>query len=78
MSMLLPQERPATVRAARLVDLHGDRYVDLALTPEGTDGLELVGRVHATDCPTDLAPGERVTVKLVMGVMTAVARAPRP
>jgi hypothetical protein len=32
------------------------------------------GRVGATDCPQDLAPGDRVSVRITMGVMIRVER----
>ena len=38
-------------------------------------GPPATGRVSATECPADLTPGERVSVRFVMGVMVRVARA---
>lgn len=73
MSLLLPQQIAGVVRAARPVDIHGDRYVDLTVALEGT--LEpRTGRVSASECPPDLAPGEKVSVRFVMGVMVRVER----
>ena len=75
MSFLLPQERIGTVRLARPLDIHGDRYVDVAIDLEGTPGESKGGRVAASECPPDLAPGDRVSVRFVMGVMVKVTRA---
>jgi len=74
MSLLLPQTRSGTVRSARIVEIHGDRYVDLVVALDDADPPGASGRVSATECPTDLAIGERVTVSFTMGVMTGVKR----
>ena len=71
---LLPQELNAIVRAARAVDIHGDRYVDVALELAGAPGAMRTGRVPAGECPADLAPDDRVRAKFVMGVMVRVTR----
>jgi len=75
-SLLLPQSREASVLDVRPVDIHGDRYVDLtvALDGAGPGDAPNTGRVPASECPPDLRPGDRVTVRFVMGVMTKVVR----
>ena len=75
MSLLLPQTRTGIVRSARPVDIHGDRYVDLAIALEGAEAGPVAGRVGATECPPDLSPGERVSVRFTLGVITGVTRA---
>ena len=75
MDLLLPQTRTGTVLSARPVDIHGDRYVDVALALEGAAGPPVTGRVGATDCPPGLSPGERVSARFTMGVLTRLARA---
>ena len=74
MSLLLPQTRAGVVRLATPVDIHGDRYVDLAIALDGETGPPVPGRVGASDCPPSLVPGERVSVRFTMGVMVRVAR----
>ena len=74
MSLLLPQTRAGTVRSATPVSIHGDRYVDLAIALDDEAGPPVVGRVGAADCPDSLMPGERVSVRLTMGVMVRVTR----
>jgi hypothetical protein len=71
---LLPQEIVALVHAARPVDIHGDRYVDVTLTAEDAPDTPRTGRVPASECPPDLAPGEKVRARFVMGVMVKVSR----
>jgi hypothetical protein len=73
-SLLLPQTRTGTVRSLRPVDIHGDRYVDLAVSLDDADPAPVTGRVGAMECPADLVPGERVSVRFTMGVMTRVSR----
>ena len=75
MGLLLPQTRPGTVQSVRLVDIHGDRYVDVAVSLDDAGAATVTGRVSATECPHDLAPGERVSVRFTMGVITRVSRA---
>lgn len=74
MSFLLPQERVGTVEQMRTVDLHGDRYLDLIVRFDG-ETESRAGRLSALECPPALAPGARVRVGFVMGVMTRVALA---
>ena len=74
MSLLLPQNRPGVLQSAALVSIHGDRYVDVVVVLDGDAGPATVGRLGAGDCPDALAPGERVSVRFIMGVMVRVAR----
>ncbi len=71
---LFPQNRAGAVRSATMVDIHGDRYMDLAIVLDGGPGAAAVGRLGAADCPAAIAAGERVTVRFVMGVMVRVTR----
>ena len=75
MSLLLPQTRAGTVKSIRPVDIHGDRYVDLAVLLDDAGAESIAGRVSATECPLDLTVGERVKVSFTMGVITRVSRA---
>ena len=72
MNFLLPQTREGVVEGVRLVDIHGDRYLDVALRLD--DGAVANGRVSLLECPADLAVGERVSARFAMGVMTSVKR----
>lgn len=75
MSLLLPQTRTGTVHSVRLVDIHGDRYVDVAVSLDDEGIVPVTGRVSAIECPPDLEPGDRVSVSFTMGVITRVSRA---
>lgn len=76
MSFLLPQDRLATIERMQPVDIHGDRYFDLALLYDGEESAgPRVARVGRSECPDGLASGERVNVRMVLGVVTRVARA---
>lgn len=75
MSLLLPQTRAGTLQSVRLVDIHGDRWVDLVVALDDASTTPVTGRVSAMECPPDLKPGERVSVRFTMGVMTKVTRA---
>ncbi|MFN8589465.1 MAG: hypothetical protein U0704_16865 [Candidatus Eisenbacteria bacterium] len=74
MSLLLPQNRPGAVVAAREVDLHGDRFVDVTLALDG-EPAPVTSRVAANECPAALVPGERVVARIVVGVVTRLTRA---
>jgi len=80
MSLLLPQTRTGLVRHVQAVDIHGDRYVDLQILLEDPNGADegspvpATGRVPSSECPGDLQPGDRVSVRFVVGVMTRVER----
>ena len=72
MNLLLPQEKSGTLREVRLVDIHSDHYLDIWIEFDEPAGETRRARVPASECPTDLAAGGRVTVKFVMGVMVKV------
>jgi len=75
MSLLLPQTRSGTVQSVRPLDIHGDRYVDVAVLLDDAGPAPILGRVGAMECPPDLGPGERVDVRFAMGVITRISRA---
>ena len=76
MSLLLPQSRTCTVLGVQPVEIHGDRYVDVALRLDEASNAPVRARLSAFDCPQDLAAGERVTARFTMGVVTKLERAP--
>ena len=73
-SLLLPQVRAGTIRAVTPVNIHGDRYVDVSLSLDEATGRPLNGRVAAGECPADLAAGDRVNARFVMGLMVKITR----
>lgn len=74
MSLLIPQTRTGRVEAAAAVAIHGDRYVDCAIALDGEPGPPVTARIGAADCPEALAPGDRVRVRIVMGVVVRIER----
>jgi hypothetical protein len=74
MNLLLPAVKTGVVRAVRAVDIHGDRWVDLAIELDEMPGAGHAGRVAATECPEGLVAGDRVRVRFVMGQMMRVER----
>lgn len=75
MSLLLPQTRTGTARRVAPVSIHGDRYVDLEIALDDSPERPVTGRVPASECPADLAAGERIAARFVMGVVVRVERA---
>ena len=73
-SLLLPQTRACTVLGVQPVEIHGDRYVDVALRIDDAGPEPVRARLSAFDCPNDLAAGERVTARFTMGVVTKLER----
>lgn len=74
MNLLLPQTREATVLAVRAVDIHGDRFLDVTLRFDEPGVEPVTSRVSATECPSDLVEGERISARLVLGIVTRVTR----
>jgi hypothetical protein len=74
MSLLLPQTRAGVVHSIHRLDIHGDRYVDLALSLADYGLAPVTGRIGASECPADLQVGDRVSVHFTMGVMTRITR----
>ena len=74
MSFLLPQTREATVIQVREVSLHGDRYLDLVLQVDEPGSAPLSVRLGAAECPADLAEGDKVQARLLMGVVVKIER----
>lgn len=74
MSFLLPQTREATVVEVRPVSLHGDRYLDLMLQVDEPGSAPLSVRLGAAECPAELAAGEKVQARILMGVVVSVSR----
>ncbi|HEX5635266.1 MAG TPA: hypothetical protein VFX50_18610 [Gemmatimonadales bacterium] len=75
MNFLLPQTREVTVQQVRAVELHGDRYTDLLLQVDEPGSAPLSVRLGAAECPADLAVGDRLQARIVMGVVVRVERA---
>lgn len=62
------------VAAVRDVDLHGDLYFDLAVTPvDAADGAPAVAaRVPSSSCPRRPVAGDEVELEVLMGQVQAL------
>ncbi|HNP70274.1 MAG TPA: hypothetical protein PLO33_11700 [Kouleothrix sp.] len=72
--MIMGGSKPATLRAVRLIDIHGTRFYDIEYThDDAPDAVRSarIGPESAYDAPQ---PGDRVTVSYLMNVVTALAR----
>lgn len=72
--MIMGGSKPATLRAVRLIDIHGTRFYDIEYThDDAPDPVRSarIGPESAYDAPQ---PGDRVTVSYLMNVVTALAR----
>ncbi len=58
------------VQGVRAIDLHGDRYLDLQVVPEGMDAVAGV-RMSASLVAAPPAPGTRLELDLLMGQVQA-------
>jgi len=74
MNFLLPQTREATVTQVREVSLHGDHYLDLVLLVDEPGSAPLSVRLGAAECPADLAAGDKVKARIMMGVVVKLER----
>lgn len=74
MSLLIPQTRAGRILSATAIAIHDDRYVDCAIALDGESGPPVSARIGAADCPDALAPGDRVRVRIVMGVVVRMER----
>ena len=74
MSFQLPQTRQATVLQVHAVSLHGDRYLDLVLQVDEPGTAPLSVRLGAAECPSDLAEGDKVEARIMMGVVVRIER----
>ena len=75
MNFLLPQSKRGSVQMLKRLDIHGDRYVDVQLALDDAPGQPFVGRIGASECPADLAVGDRIEARFTMGVITQLTRA---
>lgn len=79
MSLLMAQTRTGTVNSVRPLNIHGDRYMDLAISLESDEIKDsrmepISGRVSAQACPPDLVSGDKVSVRITMGMIMNVTR----
>jgi hypothetical protein len=72
--MIMSGTKDATLRAVRLIDIHGTRFYDIEYTHDDLPSqvrMARVGLESAYDAPQ---PGDSIRVSYLMNVVTALAR----
>ena len=72
--MIMSGTKDATLRAARLIDIHGTRFYDLEYTHDDAPGQVRATRIGVESAYTNPQPGDQVSVSYLMNVVTALAR----
>ncbi|HEU5098504.1 MAG TPA: hypothetical protein VFU22_05765 [Roseiflexaceae bacterium] len=66
--------KEATLRAVRLIDIHGTRFYDLEYTHDDAPNQVRAARIGTESAYADPQPGDHVRVSYLMNVVTALAR----
>ena len=72
--MIMSGTKDATLRAIRLLDIHGTRFYDIEYTHEDLPGQVRSARVGFESAYDDPRPGDRIRVSYLMNVVTGLAR----
>jgi hypothetical protein len=72
--MIMSGTKDATLRAVRLIDIHGTRFYDLEYTHDDTPSQLRATRIGVESAYTDPQPGDQVSVSYLMNVVTGLAR----
>ena len=74
MSSLLPGHRDGVIKRVQPFELHGERYYHLQIDMEGSSNPVTEAKVAHDAIYDDPGPGDRVSVHLVMGLVTGIER----
>jgi hypothetical protein len=72
--MIMSGTKEATLRAVRLIDIHGTRFYDIEYTHDDLPGHLRAARVGLESAYADPRPGDQIRVSYLMNVVTALAR----
>jgi hypothetical protein len=72
--MIMSGKKDATLRQARLVDIHGTRFYDLEYTHDDAPSQVRGARVGLESVYGSPQPGDAVVISYLMNVVTDVAR----
>ncbi|HJZ46290.1 MAG TPA: hypothetical protein VKE41_03960 [Roseiflexaceae bacterium] len=72
--MIMSGTKDATLRAVRLIDIHGTRFYDLEYTHDDAPDQVHAARIGLESVYADPQPGDQVSVRYLMNVVTALAR----
>jgi hypothetical protein len=72
--MIISGTKDATLRAVRLIDIHGTRFYDVEYTHDELPGQVRAARVGLESAYDDPQPGDQVRISYLMNVVTGLAR----
>jgi hypothetical protein len=72
--MLMNATKAATLQQVQLVDIHGTRLYDLIYSHDEEPDVPRRARLGPEALYADPQPGDEVSVRYLMGVVTAVER----
>ena len=72
--MIMSGAKDATLRAVRLIDIHGTRFYDLEYTHDDLPSQVRTARVGLESAYADPQPGDQIRVSYLMNVVTALTR----
>ena len=72
--MIMGGSKPATLRAVRLVDIHGTRFYDIEYTHDDAPDAPRSARVGPESAYAGPQPGDLILVSYLMNVVTGIAR----
>jgi hypothetical protein len=72
--MIMSGKKDATIRDARLVDIHGTRFYDVEYTHDEAPDLLRSARIGIESAYDDPSPGDAVVISYLMNVVITIAR----
>ena len=72
--MIMSGSKDATLRAVRLIDIHGTRFYDVEYIHDDAPGNVRAARVGLESAYNDPRPGDQIRVSYLMNVVTGLAR----
>lgn len=72
--MIMSGTKDATLRAVRLIDIHGTRFYDIEYAHDDAPSQVRAARVGLESAYDAPHPGDQIRVSYLMNVVTALAR----
>ena len=72
--MIMSGTKDATLRAVRLIDIHGTRFYDIEYTHDDLPSQARAARVGLESAYDNPRPGDQIRISYLMNVVTALAR----
>jgi hypothetical protein len=72
--MIMSGTKDATLRAVRLIDIHGTRFYDVEYTHDELPGQVRAARVGLESAYDHPQPGDQVRISYLMNVVTGLVR----